>query len=117
MALIRPRAFGVAHHRIVADVAHLLFAAHQLDIAFLPAELGVQRLDRHNAPRNKVLRAVDLAGTAAPDHTLDLVGVVQDLATVENVARQGFNHRLQPPGAGNPDAPFKTVAAKSYLPD
>ena len=59
-------------------------------------ELAVQRLHRHHPPGDLVARAIDLAGAAAPEHALDLVGVVEHLALAEDVAGQRVDHRHLP---------------------
>ena len=112
MPLFGARTFGIAHHGVVQHVAHLLFAAHQLDVVVIAGKLRVQRLDRDDPPRNLVARPKDLTRVAPTQLPLDLVGVVQHLTLTEDVSGQGSDHSAPPAWASGPV--FTTGAAKTF---
>jgi hypothetical protein len=112
MPLVRPRAFRVPHHRVVQHIAHLFFAAHQLDVVVIPRKLGVQCLDRGDPARDLVARPVDFTRSAPAQNPLDLVGMVQDLALAEDVSGQGADHPVI--SVCSPGPVFKTGTAKTF---
>ena len=94
MAIRRAVVFGIAHHGIMTDFANFLFAAHQGQIALIAGKFGFQRLDRHKPPADFVAGLIHFGRAAPAQHGFDAVGVVQQVARLEDIARFGFGHRV-----------------------
>ena len=96
MAVLAAVVLGIADHRVVADVPDLLLPVHQDEIVVVLRELGVQNLQRHNPARDLAPGAIDLRCSAATEDRLDPIGVVEHVAGLEDVIRQGSCHSLAP---------------------
>ena len=79
------------------DFANFLFAAHQGQIPLIPRKLGFQGLDRHKPTRNFVAGLVNFGRSTPAQNGFNAVGVVQQVARLENIARFGFGHPVNSP--------------------
>ena len=96
MAVIGALVVVIAHHRVMADLAHVLLARHQRQEILVAGIFRAQRLQRHHPAGNLGPGAIDLGRAAPAQHLLDAVGVVEHLPDLEDPALVGPAHAVTP---------------------